>query len=271
MVATALGDFLRSRRAAASTAATTAHQSRRRVAGLRREEVAVAAAVSVDYYSRLEQGRETSPSAQVVQALSVALRLPPDAREHLFRLAGLAPRWKHEAVDEIDPALLRMLGVSTSQPALLLNRAYDVIASNSLGEALFGGFGFSRNLAEKVFLDPAAHSFYCAWSRAADSTVAGLRYNAGRWERDGRLDHLVVELQATSEEFSRRWLENNAEGKIAEVKRFMHPVVGPLEVRMLTFDVRSSPGQELVVYDAEPGSPSARALDLLADLRCTGG
>ncbi|WP_337061240.1 helix-turn-helix domain-containing protein [Kineococcus sp. G2] len=270
MAASPLGDYLRGRRAAVRPAdVDLPGHGPRRVPGLRREEVAVLAGVSADYYVRLEQGRERSPSAQVLDALADALALDDDGRQHLFRLAGLAPRPAAPAPERADPALLQLLDSWPATPALLLGRAYDVLAANRLGSALFGGFEHSGNLVVDVFLDPAARTFYADWPAAAASTVAGLRLLEGAPGGDRRAGELVRRLLRESAEFAELWARNEARGKSAGVKGFVHPQVGPLTLRVQTFDVRSAPGQQLVVYHAEPGSVSAQSLALLGSLAVT--
>ncbi|MGC4942203.1 helix-turn-helix domain-containing protein [Kribbella sp. DT2] len=271
MGSTPLGDYLRSRRALVSpTSAGLPSTGLRRVDGLRREEVSMLAGMSVDYYIRLEQGRERSPSAQVLDALAVALRLDDDGRLHLFRLAGLAPRPRSAAVtDRVDPGLLQLMDAWPDNPALVYNRAYDVLASNRIADALFGEYAFSRNLMLLLFLDPQARTFYADWSTVAANSVAGFRLGHGEAPDDPRVRAVLGELLAGSEEFSRIWQRQDARGKALDSKRFLHPSVGELRLRMQAFDVRSAPGQELVVYHAEPGSPSAEAVRLLGTLAAT--
>ncbi len=273
MAATPLGEYLRTSRArvAPQEVGLPVHGSRR-VEGLRREEVAMLAGVSVDYYVRLEQGRERNPSAQVLDALGQALRLDDDGRLHLYRLAGLSPRLAAApSPDRVDPALLQLMDSWPDNPALVLGRAYDVLAANQLGTALFSGFPYSSNLLVKVFCDPQSRSFYADWHAAASNTVAGFRLAEGAGNDDPRIRHVIEDLLARSPEFARMWQENAARGKSIEVRRFVHPEVGALTLRMQSFDVRSAPGQQLVTYHAEPGSSSAQALRLLGTLAATRG
>ena len=265
---TPLGDYLRGRRAALTPGQVgVASSGGRRVAGLRREEVALLARVSVDYYVHLEQGRERSPSPQVLDALSEALRLDDDGRQHLYRLAGQAPRTAWAATPErVDPSLLQVLDRWPDTPALVLGRAYDVLASNQLGDALFSGFEHSSNLLVRVFLDPAARTFYADWALVAASTVAGFRLAQGEWPDAPRVREVLTRLLRDSAEFAELWRRHDARGRSAEVKRFVHPDVGPLTLRTQSFDVRASPGQQLVVHHAEPGSLSADGLGLLGAL-----
>lgn len=271
MTSSPLGDYLRGRRdrLTPGVLGLPVH-GRRRVPGLRREEVAMLAGVSVDYYVRLEQGREVSPSPQVLDALGEVLRLDQDGREHLYRLAGLSPRPVTPApVEEVDASLLELLLTWRDSPALVLGRTYDVLAANPLGQALFGGFAFSCNLVRHIFLDPAARTFYPDWPHVAENAVAGLRLADGRTPGDLAVGGLVDELRVKSPEFTELWERNDARSKRLTTKRFLHPDVGHLELRLHAFEVRGAPGQELVVYHAAPGSPSAQALSLLGSVAAT--
>lgn len=266
-----LGDFLRARRACVSPDEIGLRSAgTRRVPGLRREEVAVAAGVSVDYYVRLEQGRERHPSRQVVDALAGALRLDHDAREHLGRVAGLGPNPVADARPErADPELLRLLELWPETPAIVLGRAYDVLAANRLADALFGGLGRSANLMHRVFLHPEARTFYADWEVVAGNSVAGFRMQHGAAPRDPRIVAVARELLSSSPDFVRLWERHDTRRKRLEAKRFRHPEVGELTLHMTAFDVASAPGQQLVVYHATPGSPSADALRLLGALTAT--
>ncbi|WP_017586254.1 MmyB family transcriptional regulator [Nocardiopsis ganjiahuensis] len=268
MTAPALAQFLRARRdATAPESVGLRGNDRRRVPGLRREEVAMLADVSVDYYVRLEQGRETGPSAQVLDALADALALDDDGRGHLYRLAGLAPCPRADLAGEnVDPHLLQLMDSWPGTPALVVNAAYDVLAHNVLGNALFSGFTVSRNLLEKVFLDPASRSFHADWRLAAENSVAGIRLAEGRAPEHPRIRAVIDGLIEASPEFARLWAQNRARGKRMEVKEFAHPAVGGMTLRMHTFDVAQAPGQQLLCYQAEPGSRSAEALRLLGSV-----
>ncbi|WP_156757088.1 helix-turn-helix domain-containing protein [Actinokineospora pegani] len=240
----------------------------RRVPGLRREEVALLAGMSADYYIRLEQGRERSPSTQVLDALADVLRLDDDARLHLLDLAGARPRPRPAASERVAPELRELMAAWAHQPALVLGRAYDVLAANHLGTALFTFTG-PRNLLLDVFLDPATRALYADWTTIAANTVAGFRMLHGAMPDDPRLREVLALAQRRSPEFTRLWSQHAARGKTLERKAFHHPEVGPLDLRVHTFDVRAAPGQQLVVYHAEPGSPSAQGLALLGTLAAT--
>ncbi|KMS90664.1 helix-turn-helix transcriptional regulator [Prauserella rugosa] len=271
MASSALGDYLSTRRARVTPAeANLPVTGHRRVPGLRREEVAALAGISADYYVRLEQGRERTPSAQVLEALSVALRLGDDGRAHLFRLAGLAPTAVPRAViDRVEPSLLRLMDNWPDNAALIYNRAYDVLASNEIADALFQDFGPEHNLMLLVFLSPRARQFYVDWPRVAANSVAGFRLNHAAAPDDPRIRSVLTTLLEQSAEFRDLWARHDARGKAAETKTFEHPDVGTITLSMQTFDVRSSPGQELVVYHAEPGTPSATAMALLGTMAAT--
>ncbi|ORA01782.1 transcriptional regulator [Mycolicibacterium bacteremicum] len=267
------GDFLRSRRALLGPADVgLVSVGLRRVPGLRREEVAHLAGVSVDYYVRLEQGRERSPSVQVLEALATALRLDEDGRAHLFRLGGqAAPAPGPVAPDRVDPALLQLMAAWPDNPALVYNRAYDVLAANPIAEALFGDFGAHGNLMTLVFTEPRAREFYADWPRIAANSVAGFRRNHGEQPGDPRVVAVLTELLATSPEFAQLWARHDVRGKTLDTKVFRHPEVGTVTLGLQTFAVRSAPGQELVVYQAAPGSPSADAVKMLGSLAASRG
>jgi transcriptional regulator with XRE-family HTH domain len=271
MASTPLGDYLRSRRALVGPDDVKVPSiGVRRVPGLRREEVAMLAGMSVDYYVRLEQGRERNPSPQVLDALSEVFRLDDEARLHLYRIAGLAPASSRAILPErVDPQLLQLLELWPDTPALVLGRAYDVLAGNRLAYALFDEFRHGANLLLKVFLDPTARTFYPDWEQVAANTVAGFRLLHGDAPHDPRIREVLRTVGEQSSDFTRLWARQDARGKRHESKRFHHPDVGEVKLRMEAFDVRSSPGQQLVVYHAAPGSPSAEALQLLGTLDAT--
>jgi transcriptional regulator with XRE-family HTH domain len=267
----ALGDFLRASRARVSPESAGLPGGRgRRVDGLRREEVAALAGVSVDYYVRLEQGRERRPSPQVIAALARVLGFDRDERLHLARLAGAMPPVAFgDARREVSPALRALIDAWPHSPAIVFDVAYDPLAHNPLGAALFAPFG-SANLTLSVFLDPAAREFYTDWADTARSTAGSLRHAQARMPGDARVAEVIDILTASSAEFRALWADPFVVGKTVTTKRLRHPGVGPLVLTMQSFEVREAPEQELIVYQAEPGSPSDDALRLLGSMVASG-
>ncbi|HLT61718.1 MAG TPA: helix-turn-helix transcriptional regulator [Microlunatus sp.] len=269
-----LGQFLRARRELLRPEDVGVPVGvRRRVAGLRREEVARLAGVSTDYYVRLEQGRERHPSAQVVDALARALELDDDAAAHLRRLArpASATRRAGDRPPAADPervsdSLLRLLAAWPETPAVVLGRRLTVLAANALGEALYAGHAHSDDLVRLVFLDPDARTFYPDWDRVALTTVGGLRAAVRTDYDDPDLIDLIGELSLRSAEFRELWARHDITRKTHETKRFRHPEVGELILHYEALTVNSAPGQQLVVYHAEPGSPTQERLALLGSL-----
>jgi transcriptional regulator with XRE-family HTH domain len=268
----ALGQFLRARREQVSPGqAGIPDHGRRRVPGLRREELALLAGVSVDYYVRLEQGRDHHPSAEVLTALARALRLDEAAAAHLHQLARPAPprRRRSRPQEQVRPAIRELLDLWAVTPAIVLGRHADVLAANPLGPALWGGFRPGQNLLRAIFLDPAAPHTLPAWDQIATDAVASLRANAGADLDDPRLTSLVGELSLKSGEFRRRWASHHVRRAAGGIKHFHHPLVGDIALSYESL-VLPDPGQALVVYHATPDSPGSQALSLLAGLIQTG-
>jgi transcriptional regulator with XRE-family HTH domain len=248
----------------------------RRVKGLRREEVASLAGVSVEYYKRLERGNAGGVSDIVLEALARALQLDDAERAHLFDLAHaanpVAPKRRRPAQQRVRPVVLRILE-SISAPAIVRNSRVDYLAANPLGRALYAPLFDSReqpaNTARFTFLDPAAHEFYLDWERTAKDLVAHLRSEAGRNPYDRGLSDLVGELSTRSPEFRTWWAAHNVRYHRTGTKRLRHPVVGELELDYEVMDVSADDGLTIAVYSAEPGSRSAEALDLLASWAAT--
>ncbi|MFD4988612.1 helix-turn-helix domain-containing protein [Streptomyces sp. NPDC058374] len=271
---TELGDFLRACRDGLPPAeAGIPVYGRRRVPGLRREEVADLAGVSVDYVVRLEQGRVAGASRAVLVALAHALRLRPDEEAYLLRsvtTAGTGRAAGEAPVRPVSPATRLLLDSVAGVPALVLGRRMDVLAWNTLGAALFTDFGRvppeRRNHVRLAFLDPEVRSRYADWDRVARECVAYLRMEAGRYPDDPRLDGLVRELSAADPDFGKWWGSHQVAAQNRGRKRFVHPYAGELTLDFQVFDVRGDPAPEqmLVVYTAEPGSRSAEALTFLA-------
>jgi transcriptional regulator with XRE-family HTH domain len=265
MAQTRLGAFLVARRARLTPDDVGMPSTgTRRVAGLRREEVAVLAGVSADYYTRLEQGRERNPSRTVLDAIARALDLRPDAREHLFRMAdtpvGTAPAPAHPQVAR---GLRDLLDAWPDTPAIVMNHRLDLLARNTLADAFYRDFVSAGNYARMTFLDPTGRTFFADWERAAQAGVANLRLALGRDPHDRPALELVAELTARAPEFRSLWIRNDVRGKTHEAKTFRHSAVGELTLSYHAFDVRGAADQQLIVYQAEPNSRSADALKLL--------
>ncbi|MEV6174014.1 helix-turn-helix transcriptional regulator [Streptomyces sp. NPDC051954] len=262
---TPLGDFLRARREALKPQDVGLPEyGRRRVPGLRREEVALLAGVSSDYYIRLEQGRENSPSPQVLEAVAAALKLNAEATDHLNRLcltASQRPRDWGRA--DVSPQLLQLMDGWEHTPAFVIGPALDIMAGNSLATALHSGFDQFDNLARMVFVDPAGRGFYQEWERAAHSCVAELRAAYGHDPESARIAEVVAELSAQSEEFAQIWRMHEVRSKSQEGKHLKHPEVGDLHIKFAAFTVNRAPHQQLVVYQAEPAGPTAAAFEAL--------
>lgn len=262
-----LGEFLRARREMTSPdQAGLLWSGRRRTPGLRREEVAQLSGVSTDYYARLEQGREKHPSTQVVHALARALALSPEETAHLHQLAGTARgSVRLGGGAPVGPRLLRLMDGWHHTPALILDRRLDVLAGNRLGRALFARMldHGETNLVRFTFLNPDARDFYPDWERVARSGLAALRAGSGDLMNDPRLTELVGELSLKSPEFRNLWARHDVRGKAHEAKSFNHHQVGELTLTYDSFTVDSATDQQLIVYQAEPGSASQQALALL--------
>jgi transcriptional regulator with XRE-family HTH domain len=272
--------FLATRRAKITPqqAGLPAYGGNRRVAGLRREEVAMLAGVSVEYYARLERGNLSGASEGVLEALARALHLDEAEREHLFDLARAAnttaripPR--RRAVQQVRPAIQRILDAMSDAPAFIRNGRLDILTANRLGYALyapvFANPARPANLARFRFLDPLSTGFYPDWDDSANTTVALLRTEAGRDPYDRALSDLVGELSTRSDEFRVRWAAHNVRLHHTGVKRFHHPVVGDLSLAFEAMPLPADPGLTLTAYSAEPGSASHDGLRLLASWAAT--
>ena len=270
-------EFLMSRRAKVSPdTAGALGGSNRRVPGLRRSEVAALAGVSVEYYAKLERGAIGGASASVLDAVARALQLDDTERAHLFDLARAAdgipssgrPRRRAARPSVPRPSLQWTLSAITDGVAFVRDQRQDLLATNALGRAFYspviGDGGRPPNLARFQFLDPAARDFYPDWDLFAEMCVAIMRAEAGRDPHDKGLQDLVGELSTRSETFRRLWGAHDVRAHGSGTKRFHHPVVGELTLAYEELAITAEPGQVLMVYTAEPGSPSAERLRLLA-------
>jgi transcriptional regulator with XRE-family HTH domain len=270
-------DFLMSRRAKLTPEeAGLSGGVNRRVAGLRRAEVAVLAGVSVEYYSRIERGHIAGASSSVLDAISRALKLDETERAHLFDLARAADgvtlsrraRRRPDKQSPSRPALQWTLEAITEGVAFVRNSRMDLLATNALGRAFYapmiGDGGRTANLARFQFLDPASHDFYPDWELFAEMCVAVMRAEAGRDPHDRTMQDLVGELSTRSDVFRRLWGAHDVRTHGAGTKRFRHPVAGELVLAYEELTVTADPGLAMLIYTAEPGSPSAERLSLLA-------
>jgi transcriptional regulator with XRE-family HTH domain len=254
-----LGEFLRVRRAQLTPEEVgLAVSGARRVTGLRREEVAVLAGVSADYYTRLEQGRERNPSGQVVDAIARALRLGQNGRWYAYQLAGLAPRNEDEQSEEVAPELLQLMKGFESAVAYIINRRLDVLACNDLAAELLSPLAELRPMMTNLFHDPAARDLFDDWPVVARESVEALRLASPDNES---VQRLVDELLASSNEFATLWKEHGVNTLGSTVKSFNHPTAGHLTLTYQTFDIQSAPGQSLLV-----GTPTHESLAALKRL-----
>ena len=274
-------DFLVSRRARITPAQAglpVFGSGRRRVAGLRREEVALLAGVSVDYYTKLERGDLSGVSDSVLDEIANALQLDEAERGHLTDLANAAnssrrPHPRRTSPQQVRPTVQQILDAMPTAPAYVRNGRRDVLAANRLGYALYSELYADParpvNVARFVFLDPRARTFFLDWPTAANDTVAALRTEAGGSPHDRDLSNLVGELSTRSEEFATRWAAHNVRFHRSGRKAIHHPVVGDLHLTFEALALPSDPGLSLVVYGAEPGSASEDGLRLLASWAAT--
>jgi transcriptional regulator with XRE-family HTH domain len=272
---TEIRDFLSTRRARITPeqAGLPAYGGNRRVKGLRREEVAMLAGVSVDYYIRMERGGLAGASESVLDALADALRLDEAERTHLFALAresgARGNQRKRTAPASVRPAIQQVLDAMTDAPAWVRNGRHDIVAMNSLARALYSPVLADprrpANTTRFVYLDPeAAQEFFVDYDRIANDAASMLRLEAGRNPHDKALIELVGELSTRSELFRRRWAQHDVTFHRSGQKRLRHPVVGQLDLDFEGMELASSPGLYLNVYTAAPGTPTADALKLLA-------
>ena len=273
-------DFLTSRRARITPdqAGLPAYGgSHRRVPGLRREEVALLAGVSVEYYTRLERGNARGVSESVLDNLARALRLDDAERAHLFDLARASSaggsQARRSAKQQVRPIVQRILDGMEGIPAHVRNGRFETLAVNRMGRALLAPWFEGRQLpvssARFVFLDPRAEEFYGDWERTANDLVAALRSEAGRHPYDKALTDLIGELSTRSEFFRTRWAAHNVRFHNTGTKVFHHPVVGELRLAYEALELTDGTGLVMSVYSPEPGSPSQEKMALLASWAAT--
>jgi transcriptional regulator with XRE-family HTH domain len=272
-------EFLISRRAKLTPeeAGLPAYGARRRVTGLRREEVAMLAGISVEYYTRLERGNAGGVSEDVLEGIARALRLDEAERAHLFDLVRTTnrarPTRRQPAQERVRPAIQRILDAMVGVPAYLRNGRLDIMGANPLGYALyspvFTDLTGTANMARFIFLGPGAAEFFHDWEQVANDAVAILRAEAGRDPYDRRLSDLIGELSTRSDEFRIRWAAHNVKFHRTGTKTLHHPVVGHLTLAYEALELPGDSGQRILVYTAEPGSPSQEGLNLLASWSAT--
>ncbi|TSE15967.1 helix-turn-helix domain-containing protein [Arthrobacter sp. KBS0703] len=271
--------FLTSRRARITPeeAGLPVYGGNRRVTGLRREEVAMLAGMSIDYYIRLERGNLSGASDSVLEALGRALKLDDAETAHLFDLARAAtafPRVRRKRSPQtVRPSVQRVIDAITTAPAWVRNDRGDVLAANELGRALYLDMMAEGpnppNSARFTFLNPKAREFFADWERAADDVVAVLRSTAGKNPYDKDLTDLIGELSTRSEEFRARWARHDVKYHRAGRKRLHHPIVGDLDLSFEALELPAAPGLRINVYTADPETASEDALKVLASWAAT--
>ncbi|MEW2014062.1 MULTISPECIES: helix-turn-helix transcriptional regulator [Microbacterium] len=269
-----LREFLVSRRARITPeqAKLPAYGGNRRVAGLRREEVAMLAGVSVDYYTKLERGAVGVVSPSVLDAVARALQLTSTERDHLFHLTGTTASLRPVAQPErttVRPTVQRILDGLSDSPAFVATAARNLVAANALGRAVYAPLYDAAldgipNTARYAFLEPGAKEFFVNWRTAAANLVANLRREIATDPLNRALEQLVDELNRRSPEFGELWRSHDVRTHDAGIKSIRHPVVGELHLTFEAMPLPADPGQNLVVYGAEPGSETADRLRLLA-------
>ncbi|KUN26177.1 XRE family transcriptional regulator [Streptomyces antibioticus] len=267
-----LSEFLRTRRARLKPedVGLPDFGRHRRVPGLRREELAQLAGVSVAYYTRLEQGNGRNVSAEVLDAIARALRLSDAEHAHLTHLAKPKQQKKKQTAraEQVRGALGQLLDAMDGVPAYITGRRSDILVWNRMAAAVFGDWSElppqERNWARLVFLRPEYRDLFMEWDQKAYDMVSFLRMDAGCHPDDPRLAALVGELSVKSEDFRRLWATHDVKEKSYGVKHLMHPLVGELTLNFESFHLADGTDQALITYSAEPGSPSAEALRLLA-------
>jgi transcriptional regulator with XRE-family HTH domain len=270
-------EFLRTRRARITPqqAGLPVFGLDRRVAGLRREEVALLSGISIDYYVRLERGNLRGVSDSVLDSLVRALQLDDAERAYLYdlaRAATVASGLRRAPTTRVRPVIMRMLEAMTDLPAYLRNGRFDILAANSIGKALYApvydsplfAHGAPVNTARFLFLDPGAPDFWSDWEKAAEDSVRFLRAETGHTPGDTGLTNLIGELSAKSDDFARRWARRDVRFSRSGEKRLHHPLIGDLTLPYEALELPADPGLTLTFYSPEPDSSERQALNLLA-------
>jgi len=261
-----LGDYLRARRELVTPEqAGVPVMSARRVPGLRREEVAMLAGISADYYLRLEQGRDRNPSAQVLESLARVLQLDSDATAYLLGLGADKPRRprRRPRRETVQPGIAKLVA-TIGLPAFVEGRYFDVLAANTLATAVSPRLVPGGNRLRDVFLDPAEQSLYPNWELATANLVAGFRQSVGTDTDDPRFIQLVGELSLASPRFRQLWARHDVAGRRGAAVQLNHPQVGELQLNREKLEISGTAGQMLVIYHPDAGSDNADKLALLA-------
>lgn len=262
----AIGTFLRARRdLVRPEQAGIPDDGARRVPGLRREEVAMLAGISADYYLRLERGRDRNPSPQVLESIARVLHLDDDHFTHLLTLVAEVPRQRRRRPRKQSPppGALKLLA-SLAQPAFIENQYFDVLASNSLARAVDPRLAVGRNQLRDMFLDPAGQALYPEWASATECLVANLRQVVGNDVDDPRFIELTGELTLASPRFRQLWARHEVRGQTGGVMRFDHPQVGELALNRERMSIAGANGLMLVLFHPDAASSDADKLALLA-------
>jgi len=263
-VANDIGDFLRSRRARVkpAQAGLPAGLTMRRVPGLRREELATLAGVSVDYYVHLEQGRSAHVSQAVLDSIARVLRLDDVEQEHLSNLAH-PRRHQPQQTQPVSARTQRLLDVMFDVPALIIGRRMQVLGHNDAAAAVFDMATLTHGVAQALFLDPSAAAAYLNWDTIATEIVGHLRLESGRYPTDHQLAALITQLSVNSDAFRRLWALRDVDQKTSGTTRIAHPLVGELEFDYNTMLLPAEPGHFLIAYSYHRDSPTAERMQLL--------
>lgn len=269
----ALGEYLRARRELVTPESVGIPQfGIRRVPGLRREEVAMLAGISADYYLRLEQGRDRNPSVQVLESISRVLQLDDAGAEYLLSLGADKPRRtrRRPRKEAMQPGIGKLLG-TLGLPAFVEGRYFDVLGANALATALSPRLTVGRNRLRDVFLDPAEQALFPEWESATVALVAGFRESVGTDTDNPRFIELVGELSLASDRFRKLWARHDVANREGAPVVLSHPQVGEITLNREKLSIGGTSGQMLVIYHADPGSANAEKLGLLASYQADAG